>query len=404
MKKVVAMLLTAAMMMCLFAGCGSKPADTAPADTAPADSAPADAAPAESSTGAIKVGGIGPVTGAAAIYGQAVKNAMEIAVEEINAKGGVQFEMKFEDDAHDAETSVNAYGTLMDWGMQVLIGTVTSTPSAAVAPEAEADRVFMLTPSASSPTVTENKTCVYQMCFSDPNQGLASADYIAENSLSQAVAVIYNNGDAYSTGIYEKFQSEADAKGLNVVYVGTFTESSATDFSSQLTAAKEAGADTLFLPIYYTPISVIMTQAAAMNYDVQYFGVDGMDGLLAVEGFDTALAEGAFLLTPFSADATDEATVSFVTKYQEKYGDTPNQFAADAYDCVYALYEACTAAGVTADMSAEEICDAMVATFGSGSFTFSGLTGEGMTWNAAGEVSKSPMAVVIKDGVYTSVE
>lgn len=403
MKKVVAMLLTAAMMMCLLAGCGSKPADTAPADT-PADNAPADAAPAESGTGAIKVGGIGPVTGAAAIYGQAVKNAMEIAVEEVNAKGGVQFEMKFEDDAHDAETSVNAYGTLMDWGMQVLIGTVTSTPSAAVAPEAEADRVFMLTPSASSPSVTENKTCVYQMCFSDPNQGLASADYIAENNMSEAVAVIYNNGDAYSTGIYEKFQSEADAKGLNVVYVGTFTESSATDFSSQLTAAKEAGADTLFLPIYYTPISVIMTQAAAMNYDVQYFGVDGMDGLLAVEGFDTALAEGAYLLTPFSADATDEMTVSFVTKYQEKYGDTPNQFAADAYDCVYALYEACTAAGVTADMSAEEICDAMVETFGSGSFTFSGLTGEGMTWNAAGEVSKSPMAVVIKDGVYTSVE
>lgn len=399
MKKVVAMLLTAAMMMCLFAGCGSKPADNAPAD-----SAPADAAPAESSTGAIKVGGIGPVTGGAAIYGQAVKNAMEIAVEEVNAKGGVQFEMKFEDDAHDAETSVNAYGTLMDWGMQVLIGTVTSTPSAAVAPEAEADRVFMLTPSASSPSVTENKTCVYQMCFSDPNQGLASADYMAENNLSQAIAVIYNNGDAYSTGIYEKFQSEADAKGLNIVYVGTFTESSATDFSSQLTAAKEAGADTLFLPIYYTPISVIMTQAAAMNYDVQYFGVDGMDGLLAVEGFDTALAEGAFLLTPFSADATDEATVSFVTKFQERYGDTPNQFAADAYDCVYALYEACTAAGVTADMSAEEICDAMVETFGSGSFTFSGLTGAGMTWNAAGEVSKSPMAVVIKDGVYTSVK
>lgn len=401
MKKVVAMLLTAAMMMCLFAGCGSKPADTAPTDNAPADAAPAD-----SGTGAaaIKVGGIGPVTGSAAIYGQAVKNAMEIAVEEINAKGGVQFEMKFEDDAHDAETSVNAYGTLMDWGMQVLIGTVTSTPSAAVAPEAEADRVFMLTPSASSPSVTENKTCVYQMCFSDPNQGLASADYIADNNMSQAIAVIYNNGDAYSTGIYEKFQSEADAKGLNIVYVGTFTDSSATDFSSQLTAAKEAGADTLFLPIYYTPISVIMTQAAAMNYDVQYFGVDGMDGLLAVEGFDTALAEGAYLLTPFSADATDEATVSFVTKYQEKYGDTPNQFAADAYDCVYALYEACTAAGVTADMSAEEICDAMVETFGSGSFTFSGLTGEGMTWNAAGEVSKSPMAVVIKDGVYTSVE
>lgn len=400
MKKVFAMILAAAMMMCLFAGCGSAPAanDAKPAN----DSKPAEE-PAEAASAVLKVGGIGPVTGGAAIYGQAVKNAMEIAVSEVNAKGGLQFEMNFQDDAHDAETSVNAYGTLMDWGMQVLIGTVTSTPSAAVAPEAEADRVFMLTPSASSPSVTKDKTCVYQMCFSDPNQGIASADYMIENNMSEAVAVIYNNGDAYSSGIYEKFQAEADEKGLNVVYVGTFTDDSATDFSSQLTAAKEAGADTLFLPIYYTPISVIMTQAAAMNYDVQYFGVDGMDGLLTLEGFDTTLAEGAFLLTPFSADATDEATVSFVKKYQEAYGDTPNQFAADAYDCVYALYEACTAAGVTGEMSAEEICEAMVNAFGSGEFSFSGLTGSNMTWSSAGEVSKSPMAVVIKDGVYASV-
>jgi len=242
------------------------------------------------------------------------------------------------------------------------------------------------------------------MCFSDPNQGSASAQYIADKGMGSAVAVIYNNGDAYSTGIYEKFAAEAAAQGINVVYTGTFTDDSATDFSSQLTAAQQAGATLLFLPIYYTPISLIMTQAAAMNYDVDYFGVDGMDGLLTLEGFDTSLAEGAYLLTPFSADAADEATQAFVSTYEAKYGDTPNQFAADGYDCVYAIYEACQAAGVTADMDATAICEALVAQFGTGAFTFSGLTGADMTWNEAGEVSKTPMAVVIQDGVYTSVE
>ncbi len=401
MKKTLAMILAVVMVMCLFTGCGSTEtqANAPAAEPAPAEAA----APAEASA-PIKVGGIGPTTGGAAIYGQAVMNAMQMAVDEVNAMGGIQFEMNFQDDAHDAETSVNAYGNLMDWGMQMLVGPTTSTPSAAVAAEAANDNVFMLTPSASSPTVTEGRTNVYQMCFSDPNQGIASADYIADNQLSKAVAVIYNNGDAYSTGIYEKFASRAAEKGVEVVYVGTFTDDSSTDFSSQLTAAQNAGADMLFLPFYYTPISVVMTQAAAMNYEVNYFGVDGMDGLLALEGFDTALAEGAYLLTPFSADSTEEKTAAFVSKYQETYGETPNQFAADAYDCVFALYEACNAAGVTADMSASDICDAMVAQFSSSAFSFSGLTGADMTWNASGEVSKSPMAVIISGGVYTSVD
>jgi branched-chain amino acid transport system substrate-binding protein len=380
MKKLLALIL-AALMLVSVVGCGGASADK----------------------GTLKIGGIGPITGAAAIYGQAVKNAMEMAVAEVNAKGGIQFEMNFQDDAHVAETSVNAYGTLMDWGMQILVGSVTSGPAAAVSAEAAADRIFVLTPSASSPKVIEGHTNVYQMCFSDPNQGIASADYIATNKLSEKVAVIYQNDSDYSTGIYEKFKSEADAKGLNIVYTGTFTEDSATDFSVQLTSAKAAGADMLFLPIYYTPISMIMTQADTMGYAVKYFGVDGMDGLLGVENFNTALAEGAYLLTPFSADATDDKTVAFVKAYQEKYGEVPNQFAADAYDCIWALYEACTAAKIDpANISTTDLCAKMIEQFTS--FKFNGLTGQGMTWAASGEVAKSPMAVVIKDGVYTSVQ
>lgn len=380
MKKLFATVLVFAMVLCMFAGCNSG---------------------SNGGSERIKIGGIGPLTGGAAIYGNAVKNAMEIAVEEVNAKGGVQFELNFQDDAHDAESSVNAYGILMDWGMQVLVGPVTSTPAAAVAPEAEADGVFMLTPSASSVKVIENKTHVFQMCFSDPNQGVGAADYMSEHHVGGSVAVIYRSDDAYSVGIYEKFVSEAENKGISIVYTGTFEEANKTEFSSQLTAAKQANADMLFLPIYCESIAPLMTQAASMGYNVGYFGVDGMDGILEVEGFDSSLAEGAYLLTPFSADATDEKTVHFVEAYKAKCNEVPNQFAADAYDCVYALYEACTAAGVTSDMSAQDICAALTDQFATGKLVFSGVTGSGMTWDSTGAVSKSPMAVVIKDGKYT---
>lgn len=380
MKKLFATVLVFAMVLCMFAGCNSS---------------------SNGGSERIKIGGIGPLTGGAAIYGNAVKNAMEIAVEEVNAKGGVQFELNFQDDAHDAESSVNAYGILMDWGMQVLVGPVTSTPAAAVAPEAEADGVFMLTSSASSVKVIENKTHVFQMCFSDPNQGVGAADYMAEHHVGGSVAVIYRSDDAYSVGIYEKFVSEAENKGISIVYTGTFEEANKTEFSSQLTAAKQANADMLFLPIYCESIAPLMTQAASMGYNVGYFGVDGMDGILEVEGFDSSLAEGAYLFTPFSADATDEKTVHFVEAYKAKCNEVPNQFAADAYDCVYALYEACTAAGVTSDMSAQDICAALTDQFATGKLVFSGVTGSGMTWDSTGAVSKSPMAVVIKDGKYT---
>ena len=380
MKKLLVAVLAFAMVVCLFAGCSSGNSNEG--------------------AGRIKIGAIGPITGGAAIYGNAVKNAMEIAVEEVNAKGGIQFELNFQDDAHDAETSVNAYGILMDWGMQMLLGPVTSTPAAAVAAEAEADGVFMLTPSASSIKVIEGNTHVFQMCFSDPNQGLASADYMADNGIGKAIAVIYKSDDPYSVGIYEKFSGEAAVKGLNIVYTGSFEEANKTEFSSQLTAAKQAPADLLFLPIYCESIAPLMTQAASMGYDVDYFGVDGMDGILEVEGFDPSLAEGAYLLTPFSADAQDEKTVNFVKAYKEKYNEVPNQFAADAYDCVYAVYEACNNAGITADMSAQDVCTALADQFASGKFVFSGITGSNMTWDSTGAVSKSPMAVVIKDGKY----
>ena len=406
-KKLLAVLLAMAMVLSL-AACGSSnetPAASA-AETA-SEAAPAEEAPATGA--AIKLGGIGPTTGAAAIYGTATMNGAQIAVDEINALGGIQFELNWQDDAHDPEKSVNAYNNLKDWGMQILVGTTTTGPCVAVSAESNNDRIFQLTPSASSVDVIGGQTDgiarkdnVFQMCFTDPNQGTASAEYIKNQNLGTKIAIIYNNGDAYSTGIYNKFVSEAESIGLEVVSTTTFTDDSANDFSVQLGDAKNAGADLLFLPIYYQPASLILAQAKDMDYAPKFFGVDGMDGILTLEGFDTSLAEGVMLLTPFSPDASDEKTQNFVKTYQEKYGDVPNQFAADAYDCVYAIYNAVQANGVTADMSAADICEKMIATF-TGDFTFDGITGTGVTWSDSGEVSKAPKGMVIQNGVYVGM-
>ena len=380
MKKLFSMLMAGAMMVGLLAGCGNNDAGT---------------------TAAFKLGGTGPLTGGAAIYGNAVKNGAQIAVDEINAlDGAIKFELNMQDDEHDPEKAVNAYNDLMDWGMQISLLAVTSKPGEAISANHFEDRVFGLTPSGSSPAVTEGKDNVYQVCFSDPNQGTASADYIADQNLGSKIAVIYKNDDVYSTGIYETFMAQAQVRGLDVVSTTTFTTASENDFNVQLTEAKNAGADLLFLPMYYTPASLILSQADSMGYAPKFFGVDGMDGILTVENFDTALAEGVMLLTPFNADAQDEKTQAFVKKYQDQFGQIPNQFAADAYDCVYAYYQALTNANATPDMSAEDLCALMIEQFST--MSFDGLTGEGMTWTN-GLVSKSPKGMVIENGAYVGM-
>ena len=405
MKKALSVLLTAAMAASMMAGCGSSSDGAASGTTtdngAAAGTESAGAAAADGA--AFKIGGIGPTTGAAAIYGTAVMNGAQIAVDEINAAGGIngyQIAYKFEDDQHDAEKSVNAYNSLKDWGMQMLMGTVTTTPCVAVVEKTAEDGMYELTPSASSTDVIDNDN-VFQVCFTDPNQGTASAQYIGENKLAAKVAVIYDSSDVYSSGIEANFVKEAQNQGLEVDAEEAFTADSKTDFSTQLQKAQSAGAELVFLPIYYTEASIILTQADSMGYAPTFFGCDGLDGLLGVENFNTELAEGVMLLTPFAADADDEKTQSFVTKYKEAYGDTPNQFAADAYDAIYIIKAAAEQAGVTPDMSVADIGSALEAAMAE--ISVDGLTGDSMTWQATGEVSKAPKAVVIKDGAYSAM-
>ena len=390
MKKFISVMLVAAMAVTALTGCGSNSGSSSKKD---ADK--------------YYIGGIGPTTGATAIYGTAVKNGAQIAVDEINAAGGIngkQIEYRFEDDQNDAEKSVNAYNTLKDWGMQMLVGTTTTAPCIAVAGKTASDNMFQITPSASAPAVlSSGNGNIFQVCFTDPNQGIASAQYIAENKLAKKVGIIYDSSDVYSSGIEEKFEAEAKDKGLQIVSKAAFTADSKTDFGTQLQKAKDAGADLLFLPIYYQEASIILKQADTMGYKPKFFGVDGMDGILTVENFDTKLAEGVMLLTPFAADAKDKAVQNFVKTYKEKYEDTPNQFAADSYDAVYALKAAIEESKATPDMSASDMCDALKGAMPK--VKMKGLTGgeDGLTWNESGEVTKSPKAVIIKNGAYKAM-
>ena len=405
MKKRVLSLSLALAMAASLTACGSSSSTTETTAAAAADATTAAAgASSEASSGKVfKIGGIGPVTGAAAVYGLAVKNGAQIAVDEINADGdinGYQIEFNFQDDEHDAEKSVNAYNTLKDWGMQVLMGTVTSAPCVAVADKTNADNMFQITPSGSSVECAQNPN-VFRVCFSDPDQGAASATYIAENKLAEKIAVIYDSSDVYSSGIYEKFAAEAANQGLEIVDAEAFTADSNKDFSTQLQKAKDAGADLVFLPIYYTEASLILKQADTMGYAPKFFGCDGMDGILQVENFDTKLAEGLMLLTPFAADAQDELTQKFVTSYKENYGETPIQFAADAYDAIYAIKAAMEEADITPDTSVSDTCDKMKEAMLK--IKVNGLTGEDMTWTEDGEPHKAPKAVKVVDGAYQAM-
>ena len=346
-----------------------------------------------------KIGVIGPLTGAAATYGVSAEKGAKLATKDFSTKD-LKLSLKSEDDVADGEKAINAFNTLCDWGMQALVGPVTTGAAVAVSGEI-ADDMLMVTPSASSLDVTKDKTTVFQVCFTDPTMGASAAKFLAEKYADAKIALFYNSGDTYSSGVADAFAEQAKASKLDIVDTETFKDDSSTSFTNQLTKAKEAGATLIFAPIYYTPASVLLKNAKDMGYDMTLMGTDGMDGLLSVEGFDTSLAEGLMLMTPFNADSTEEKTASFVKKYQEQFGETPNQFAADAYDCVYAYKAALENAGAAPDMSAEDLCDKMVEQFTS--MTFDGLTGTGATWSAEGAVTKDPTVVVIKDGKYVNV-
>lgn len=382
-KKVLAVVMALALIVTCFAACGKKDTSNDQKDAV------------------LKIGFTGPLTGDNAQYGLAVQYGAQLAIDEINAAGGVngmKLELLYQDDMADPAAAVTGYSKLIDDGMKVSLGGVTSGACTAFLGEAADDNMFMLTPSATAVEAIQGDYA-FRVCFSDPAQGTVSADYIKDNGVAEKVAVIYDSSDAYSSGIYKNFIAEAKVKGLDVVAEESYTKNTKTDFSAQLQSVKNSGADLLFLPIYYNEASLILAQAKTAGLNVKVFGCDGLDGLVSMENFDKTLAENVMLLTPFSTSATDDLTVNFVKNFKAKYSETYlNQFGADAYDAVYILKAAIEKANVTADMDASAICEALKKAMVE--ITFTGVTGTDITWGADGEPVKKPIAVKIVNGEY----
>ena len=388
MKKLLVVLVSLFMVVSL-AACSSSSSDDSSSDGSSTES-----------TNVIKIGGSGPTTGEYAQYGLAVQYGAQVAVDEINETRGDdewKLELNFLDDKGDGEEASKAYAQLVDWGMQVSMLCTTTGSSLAVADSYNDAGIFAMTPSGSAQDIISGKDYVYRMCFADPEQGTAAADYISEHNLALKVAVFYQSDSDYSVGVYEAFKAEAEKLGLETVSTYSFTADNATDFSTGVSDAKNAGAELVFLPLYYENDTKIILACQSAGYTPVFFGVDGFDGALEQEGVDASVFEGVYYLTPFAYTASDDATVSFVEKYKALAGSNPNQFAADAYDVVYAIYNALVEGGATSDMSAQDMGELLLAKFQSG-FTYSGLTGSDMTWDSEGAVVKAPLAFQVKDG------
>lgn len=386
----VAWILAAVMLIACFSGCVSEQEGS---------SAPTGESGAPVETGStenpgteeeVVIGGIGPLTGSNASYGISVQQGGQLAVDEINAAGGIngmQIRYLFEDDESDAEKAISAYNKLMDDGMQVLMGTVTSDPCIAVTDESSRDGILQITPSGSAEACTQYDNC-FRICFTDPLQGRSMANYMYEEGLRK-VAIIYDVASDYSSGIYEAFVDEFEALGGEIVAAESFT-SGDVDFKTQLTKIKATDAEALFLPIYYTEVAYIVNQAVNVGLDLPYYGCDGWDGVINQLEGDTTNIEGAIYLTPFVANSEDEIVKNFVANYREAFGAEPDQFAADAYDAIYTIKAAIEQAG---SMDNDAIIAAMT------EITVSGVTGE-MTFSEDGEPNKAARVAVIQDGQY----
>lgn len=377
-KKFFAMFMAAVMMMTMVA-CG--------------DSADNGGSQGGSDADTIRIGGIGPLTGGYANYGISVKQGAQIAVDEINANGGIngkQVEFRFEDSQGDGESAVNAYGHLMDWGMNVSLGGTFSGETASIVAAAREDDILLLTPTGSADKCIDGNDKAFRICFYDSYQGAAAANYVKDNGLSTDVGILYESDYDYSVGLYNSFVAQAESAGLNIVETQTFTTTTTTDFSTQINALVDSGAKTVFIPIYAEEASTFLTQARGkFADDVYFFGADGLDGILGKVKQDPTIADNVLMLTPFAADSSDAAVQAFVSAYEAAYGATPDQFAADGYDAVYVVKAAIEAAN--GSTSGAELAAVMT------TLEVNGVTGK-MTWTADGNTNKPASAIVYKDG------
>ena len=348
------------------------------------------------------IGVSGPLTGGAAMYGEAVANSAQMAVDEINAAGGlngVMFKLVAMDDMHDASKIPTNYAALVEGGMQLSLGTVTTKPGMEFKNLSLEDNVFFLTPSASGDKIPENPNG-FQMCFADGNQGKVAAEFVNGKFSGQSIGIFYQSDDPYSKGIFDQFKENLDS---SVTTVETnFTDANTTDFASQIDTLKEC--KFIFMPIYYTPASLFMQQAKdILAADAVYYGCDGFDGIDNIDGFDiTSIPQSVTMLSHFNSKATEGAAKEYIDKYTAKFPGAPlNQFGASAYDCVYALYGAMKKAAeagtqIPVTISASDLCEILKGQFTGGFTMENAATGDKIGWEANGFVNKSAIQYVIK--------
>lgn len=382
--KITALILSLVICLGLFAGCNSSDSYTA-------------------NNTEFVIGVSGPLTGGAAMYGQAVVNSAQIAVDEINAAGGlngIKFKLVSTDDMNDATKVSTNYSSMFEGGMQISLGTVTTQPGLEFKNLSADDNVFFLTPSASGDDIPTNPNG-YQMCFADGNQGKVAAQFVNDNFAGQTIGAFYKSDEAYSKGIFDQFKANLDS---SVTVVETsFSDANATDFSVQIDTLKECSF--IFMPTYYTPASLFMKQAKdVISASAVYYGCDGFDGIDNIEGFDiTTIPQKVTMLSHFNSKATDGVAKEFIDKYTAKYGaDTLNQFGASAYDCVYAIYGAMKKAmdegkNIPVTISASDLCDILKEQFEGGYTLENAVTGDTIKWEKSGYVNKSAIQYVIKE-------
>ncbi|PXV87740.1 amino acid/amide ABC transporter substrate-binding protein (HAAT family) [Lachnotalea glycerini] len=388
-KKIMALGLAATLTFASMTGCSSK-SDTNSGSNSDSGTA------SGTSDETFVIGGIGPLTGDAASYGISVKQGAEIAVKEINEAGGVkvgdktmQLELKFEDDQATADKAVTAYNTLMDGGMNVLLGCVTTGSCLAVVDLAKEDNILMLTPSGSAAEITKNDN-VFRLCFTDPLQGETMAEHMITDLHYKNIAVIYKNSDEYSTGVYEAFAAKVAELGGTITTAEAFADGE--DFNTQLTSIKGTDAEAIFAPIYYNDAAHVVTQAADLSITLPFFGSDGWDGILDTVT-DKATVEGATFLSPFFSG--EETAADFVANYEKAYNTTPDQFAADGYDGVYVFKSALEQAKTT---ESADLISAMT------QIKVDGLTGTGISFSATGEPQKAAKFIKIENGEYAAAK
>ena len=393
MKKILAVMLAAAMVFA-FTGCGSK--DDSSDNSSDNSSTSNDTAGGEK---VFTIGGVGPLTGSAASYGNSVKQGAQIAIDEINAAGGVtvgdttyKLDMQFEDDEASEEKSPQAYNTLMDKGVNAIMGGVTSGASIAISDLTAADGILQITPSGSAEDCIANDNA-FRICFSDPEQGIAMADYAVNTLGLKKIAVIYNASDEYSTGIQAAFEEEVAALGGTIIASEAFNKDD-VDFNTQLTKIKGTDAEAIYVPAYYQDATYITKQAKDMGIDVQFLGSDGWDGVLGTVTDETTV-EGCVFTSPFCASVDADNVVAFVEAYEAAYNAIPDQFAADGYDTVYTYKAAMEKAG---SIESEDLIAAMT------DITVNGLTGDEITFEASGAAVKNVKFVTVKDGGYVYTE